>query len=378
MLSAHWSTLLYETVIGNRRLIDTEYYFHWKEFENTFSRIFLTFKSKFNIRPMLAFSVSILFAAIKETGCVYSDFKLFPQKEVEYAIEKMFELEFKNPDIRIISSWKTIDTLMSNHRSKVYLLEGGIVCKIQDVDPIKGYICPIIENYALMKVSSHKNVVDYYGTVYRQGKAYTYTEYCPLSLYDLKISLRSNIIGQMLEAVNWVHGQGVSHRDIKITNLRCTEDGTLKIIDWDLSSSYACTFRTPICTIWNRPPEVITINMTKTKRRNIALQLTEEYNKFPSSISLSVVKEVRRFAKIPLLYNSNAIDMWCVGCVVYNLLNKKNIFEANTEKEILDQIHKTIVPKKTKTENLMYWLLQIDPEKRLTSFQAIKKWNKRL
>jgi serine/threonine protein kinase len=52
--------------------------------------------------------------------------------------------------------------------------------------------------------------------------------------------MASQIIGEILRALNYIHSQGIAHRDIKAENilLKKTESGSfkVKIIDWGLGA----------------------------------------------------------------------------------------------------------------------------------------------
>lgn len=72
---------------------------------------------------------------------------------------------------------------------------------------------------------------DFYVMEYIEGK--TLCEIIsenPLSLSDAK-----NYILQLIDAVEVLHGFNIVHRDIKPENIIITDDGTLKLIDFDIS-----------------------------------------------------------------------------------------------------------------------------------------------
>lgn len=66
-------------------------------------------------------------------------------------------------------------------------------------------------------------------------------EYCPypsLSIVHQSLSYhqKKEIVRQIIEALNYLHSEGVCHRDIKFDNILYNElEGTIKIIDFGIS-----------------------------------------------------------------------------------------------------------------------------------------------
>lgn len=108
---------------------------------------------------------------------------------------------------------------------------------------------------------------------------------------------------QLLEGVEYMHRNRILHRDIKGSNLLLDNKGNLKIADWGLARSWneqRKHYTNRVITLWYRPPELL-------------LGATQ--------------------------YTS-AIDMWSVGCIFAELLNKKAILNGRDELEQLKLIFK--------------------------------------
>lgn len=68
---------------------------------------------------------------------------------------------------------------------------------------------------------------------------------------------------QLLRGVQYLHDNGVLHRDIKSANLLVTKNNVLKIADWGLARTLpddiagTAKLTNPVVTLWYRSPEVI-------------------------------------------------------------------------------------------------------------------------
>ncbi|MQM07980.1 hypothetical protein Taro_040825 [Colocasia esculenta] len=106
----------------------------------------------------------------------------------------------------------------------------------------------------------------------------------------------------LLHSVNFIHANGVLHRDLKTSNLLLNRVGEFKVCDFGLSRSCidGIGLQQPytdwVVTLWYRAPEL--------------LLMADRY--------------------------SSAIDMWSVGCIVAELLRKAPLFPGRNE---LDQLH---------------------------------------
>jgi len=105
---------------------------------------------------------------------------------------------------------------------------------------------------------------------------------------------------QLLEAIFYIHKNGVIHRDIKLANILVSNDGRLKLADWGLSRSWkpGQKYTTKVVTLWYRAPELLF---------NIA-------------------------------HYSTAIDMWSLGCIFVELLTGDAPFRGDTEADMLKRI----------------------------------------
>ncbi|MQM07976.1 hypothetical protein Taro_040829 [Colocasia esculenta] len=107
---------------------------------------------------------------------------------------------------------------------------------------------------------------------------------------------------QLLHGVNFIHANGVLHRDLKTSNLLLNREGELKVCDFGLSRrcidgiGLQQPYTDWVVTLWYRAPEL--------------LLMADGY--------------------------SSAVDMWSVGCIMAELLRKAPLFPGRNE---LDQLH---------------------------------------
>ncbi|KAK6919066.1 Protein kinase domain [Dillenia turbinata] len=119
---------------------------------------------------------------------------------------------------------------------------------------------------------------------------------------------------QLLSGLNHCHSHGILHRDIKGSNLLIDNNGTLKIADFGLASSFDPDLRQPltsrVVTLWYRPPELL----------------------------------------LGATYYGAAVDLWSAGCILAELYSGKPIMPGRTE---VEQLHKIFKLCGSPSEN--YW-----------------------
>jgi len=123
------------------------------------------------------------------------------------------------------------------------------------------------------------------------------------------------IAKQIAEALEYAHDKGIIHRDLKPANLKLTHDGQLKVLDFGLAKALSDDLAAP--DISSSP----TLSMAATKMGMIlgtAAYMSPEQAKG---------KQVDR-----------RCDVWAFGCVLYEMLSRKQAYAGEDVSETLAAI----------------------------------------
>jgi len=112
------------------------------------------------------------------------------------------------------------------------------------------------------------------------------------------------LIKQLLEAVYYLHRNNILHRDIKASNLLLNNHGILKLADFGLAR--------PICELTHRNGKYTNNVITRWYRPPEILMGEEEYGQ--------------------------EVDMWSVGCIFAELLNKKPLLPGGDDSQQIELI----------------------------------------
>ena len=128
------------------------------------------------------------------------------------------------------------------------------------------------------------------------------------------------IAKQIAEALEAAHEAGVIHRDLKPANIKVRDDGTVKVLDFGLAKAMAPGVDETGDTSLSSSP---TLTLAATRRGEI---LGTAAYMSPEQASGRAVDE--------------RTDVWAFGCVLYEALSGRKVFEGGSVNETLAEVLK--------------------------------------
>jgi len=180
-----------------------------------------------------------------------------------------------------------------------------------------------IREISLLKELQHPNIVCLQDVLMQEAKLYLIFEFLTM---DLKKYMDSNIpkdglmdpklvksyTYQLLQGLLFCHQRRVLHRDLKPQNLLIDKNGCIKIADFGLARAFGVPVRVythEVVTLWYRAPEVL----------------------------LGCPKY------------SCPIDMWSMGTIFAEMVNRRPLFQGDSE---IDQLFRIFRVLRTPTEEI--------------------------
>ncbi|XP_053668512.1 serine/threonine-protein kinase stk11 [Anopheles marshallii] len=199
----------------------------------------------------------------------------------------------------------------------------------------------------LLRKLQHRNVIELLDVLYNEQKQkmYLIMEYCVGGLQEmldsvpekrLPIHQAHDYFVQLLDGLEYLHGCGIIHKDIKPGNLLLTLDHTLKISDFGVAEALKPFALTDECT---------------TSQGSPAFQPPEIANGHD-------------------VFSGFKVDIWSTGVTLYNITTGLYPFEGDNIYKLLENIGKCewYPPSwlEPRLADLLVNILQADPRKRFT------------
>ncbi|XP_068239217.1 cyclin-dependent kinase 17-like isoform X2 [Palaemon carinicauda] len=204
-------------------------------------------------------------------------------------------------------------TYATVYKGRSRLTDNLVALKEIRLEHEEGAPCTAIREVSLLKELKHANIVTLHDIVHTDKSLTLVFEYldrdlkqymdecgAQLSLNNVKIFLY-----QLLRGLAYCHQRRVLHRDLKPQNLLINDRGELKLADFGLARAKSVptkTYSNEVVTLWYRPPDV--------------LLGSTEY--------------------------STQIDMWGVGCIMYEMISGRPLFPGATVEDELHLIFRTL------------------------------------
>eukprot|EP00940_MAST-03C_sp_MAST-3C-sp2_P001786 g1786.t1 len=166
-----------------------------------------------------------------------------------------------------------------------------------------------------LSLSSHPNIIKMYDIYKYRNRMHLVFEFCHTTLeeiiYNKKMELPEadlkSYMEMLLKGVAHCHDCWILHRDLKPNNLMLGKDNQLKLIDFGCAKTYASPGRkyaSEVVTLWYRSPELL----------------------FGSTMP------------------SPGLDMWSIGCIFAEVLNRDALLKGKSELDQLTRICRFLGP----------------------------------
>ncbi|CAD8076634.1 unnamed protein product [Paramecium sonneborni] len=210
----------------------------------------------------------------------------------------------------------------------------------------------------LRQIQNHKNIVKLIDIFEGEQTYYLIFEYLEGETLHKYLKLQTDLIPdnsiriillQLLHGINSFHSENYIHRDIKLENIVLSQSNvisSLKLIDFGLAISSIQPVSFAVCgTPGYIAPEILQHDENK------------QSQKFKFTFK---------------------VDMFGIGVILYRLMNRQPLFESDKTKDLLQLNKKCQFIKKyhnyytNALNQILFGLLEVNPNKRLSSYEAIE------
>lgn len=168
----------------------------------------------------------------------------------------------------------------------------------------------ILRELSMLSYVSHKNIVKIFHITCNVDRIEIIMEYGGINIrrhmethkYDVRVSMVRPIFEQVLYGLNYLHELGLGHRDLKLDNILISSDNHVRLCDFGVAKKFYNNIHTPsVGTPGYRAPEILA---------------STNYN--------------------------HMVDMWSLGCIMYEYIMKNRLFKGNSDIVVLTKILKTV------------------------------------
>ncbi|XP_010723207.1 serine/threonine-protein kinase STK11 isoform X1 [Meleagris gallopavo] len=215
-----------------------------------------------------------------------------------------------------------------------------------------------VREIQLLRRLRHKNVIQLVDVLYNEEKQkmYMVMEYCVCGMQEMLDSVPEKrfpvfqahgYFCQLIDGLEYLHSQGIVHKDIKPGNLLLTTNGTLKISDLGVAEALHPFAEDDTC---------------RTSQGSPAFQPPEIANGLDT-------------------FSGFKVDIWSAGVTLYNITTGLYPFEGDNIYKLFENIGKGdfTIPEDCgpPLSDLLRGMLEYDPAKRF-SIQQIRQHNRHM
>lgn len=117
-----------------------------------------------------------------------------------------------------------------------------------DSETKRDYVKKITSEYCIGSTLRHQNIIETIEIVYDNNRILQVMEYCEYDLFAIVMSNKMSYeetcccFKQILSGVEYLHGLGLAHRDLKLDNCVINEKGIVKLIDFGAAVVFSYPF----------------------------------------------------------------------------------------------------------------------------------------
>ncbi|VDD95073.1 unnamed protein product [Enterobius vermicularis] len=227
---------------------------------------------------------------------------------------------FRNSEIGFgkLETYEKLEKLGEGTYATVYkgrsrLTEKFVALKEIRLELEEGAPCTAIREVSLLRDLRHANIVTLHDIIHTERLLTLVFEYVDRDLKQYLDDCHENVsmhnvrlfTVQLLRGLAYCHRRRILHRDLKPQNLLINDIGELKLADFGLARAKSVptkTYSNEVVTLWYRPPDV--------------LLGSTDY--------------------------STHIDMWGVGCILFEMISGRALFPGSSVEEQLSLIFRLL------------------------------------
>lgn len=192
-----------------------------------------------------------------------------------------------------------------------------------------------INEAAIMSNLRHSNIIEYYNSYATDTKLIIEMEYASVGTLANYLSLHSPlaereilvIFKQITNGLRYLHSKSIIHLDLKMENIFLTREGLVKIGDFGIAHCL-------------EPSELNSagIDSNKSKQQTDTQSTSSKLKKSPQISPLHCTlafSSPERCLGQPTDFKS---DIWSLGCILYELITSKPLFNADSMPQIMFNI----------------------------------------